>query len=162
MHNPDSKYRSLCSQPRAMEIRALVVRQKTLGLFLIQPESSSRQLSQGLRGKDHCALESLILGPIYFPFSFCLRQVSCTQSWSHICCEAEGDFQLLILLPLASEVYDSSVHHHAPLMWCWGLNSGLCACQAGTLPTEPHLQPLMFSLKADEAACNGDQTSYSI
>lgn len=33
-----------------------------------------------------------------------------------------------------------STHHHAWFMWCWGQNSGLCACWASTLPTRPQPQ----------------------
>jgi hypothetical protein len=50
-----------------------------------------------------------------------------------------------------SDIYSSHILVHAPGMifvfwWEWGLNSGLCACKAGTLLLEPHLQSTLLWL----------------
>lgn len=51
---------------------------------------------------------------------------------------------LVMVFTIATETYtvdplDSGVAH---FMWCWGSNTGLCACWVRTLPTE--VSPTLF------------------
>lgn len=41
------------------------------------------------------------------------------------------------------------MHHHAWLTYCRGMNSGLCACEPGTQPTEIYPQPHPKTLKCE-------------
>lgn len=56
-------------------------------------------------------------------------RVSCSTGWPSVCHVAEGNFGLLILLPLPpDDAQFAGVFHNTWFMSCWGSSPGLCAC----------------------------------